>query len=869
MADLSSASTESLLASVKPKAATPESFAAQYGGIAESAGKQIGVDPKLLLAQWGLETGWGKSVVPGTFNLGNIKDFSGSGVAATDNMTGSRDKYRAYESPDAFASDFAGLIGRKYAGAKGAGTDATKYLAGLKGYAEDPNYAAKVTAAYKRLTPGPVAAVADKVLSAVSGTAEAATPADLSGVSTDDLLAALGSRSNAEPAPAGASKAKGGALGGVWMGLRDAVDAGAQLARRAVPESVGQAVDEFGNKLADMGLPVARSSGVAGVDAIVKGANAEYDASRKMAGRDGVDLSRVAGNIANPVNRLIPMSGASTVGQIAARAGAQGALSGLAAPVLDTGNFGTSKAAQVGLGGALGAAGGVAADKLIKGASGLIERAKASMRSPDLARLDAQTILQRAADEQGIDLSAIPDSILQKAREQVGTALRRNETMDARAILRAAEGSAVLGDEAALTLGQATRNPLQFASEQNLRGVAGAGNALSDRFAAQNNKLIQALNERGAAGAEGQFQTGNSLLNALRQYDAGSRANIAGLYDKARALNANEIPLNHREFADTALTTLDKEMKSGFLPGQITDLVNKVSKGEMPLNISTAEQLKSTLAEATRSAQRAGDGNAVRALGIVRDALENAQPMGDIRFGGNQIVPFGAPLPPSSLGAEAQGAFNQARAAARQRFGQIDSTPALKAAVDGAEPDKFFQKYVLNAPVADVKAMFDVAPGQASAVRGQVVDFLKSKALNGASDEVGKFSQSGYNKALQSLGDEKLATMFTPQEIAQLKAIGRVASYIQSAPAGAAVNNSNTASAVMNLLSQMSGTVGKFPLVNLARDSVNQFRNERAVGNALAAQVPSQAKEAPVNALRALLPPFAGGIGLLGGQAGQ
>ncbi|SPA44599.1 glucosaminidase domain-containing protein [Cupriavidus taiwanensis] len=871
MADLSSASTEALLGAIKPKATTPESFAAQYSGIADAAGKKLGVDPKLLLAQWGLETGWGKSVVPGTFNLGNIKDFAGGGVAATDNMTGSRDKYRAYESPDAFAEDFAGLIGRKYKGAMGAGADAAKFTAGLKGYAEDPNYAAKVQAAYKRLNPGVLAKAADSVLSAVSGTAQAATPGDLSSVSTDDLLAALGQRAGGQekPMPAGASKLKGSTAGGVVMGLRDAVDAGAQLLRRAVPESVGRAVDDFGNYLADAGLPVARSSGVAGVDQIVKGANAEYDASRKLAGREGVDLARIGGNIANPVNRLVPMAGAASTGALALRAGAQGALSGAATPVTDTENFGVNKLAQIGLGGAAGAAGGVAADKLIKGASSLVDRVRAAAQSGQRIAANADDLLQQAARDQGIDLNSIPQSIVQNARDQVSQALRRNQTMDARAILRAAEGRAVLGDEAALTLGQATRDPQQFAREMNLRGVEGAGNALSERFAAQNNRLIQALNERGAAGAPGEFQAGNRLLESLRGYDAGRRAEISGLYNQARALNAGEIPLNHRTFADTALAGLETEMKSGFLPPQIQNIVNGVSRGEIPLNISTAEQIKSTLAEATRAANRAGDGNTVRALGIVRDALENAAPMGDVRFGGNQVVPFGAPLPPSSLGAEAQGAFNAARSAARARFGELEANPALRAAVDGAEPDKFFQARVLNAPVREVRALLDTVPEQAGAVRQQVVEYLKRQALGGASDEVGKFSQSGYNRAMNKLGNEKLAAIFSPEEVAQLRSIGNVASYIQAQPAGAAVNNSNTAAAVMNLLSQIGGTVGRFPFANIARNSINQFRNENAVTNALAGQIPAQAKEAPVNALRALLPPFAGGIGLLGGQAGQ
>ncbi|NSX16942.1 glucosaminidase domain-containing protein [Cupriavidus taiwanensis] len=870
MADLSSASTEALLGAIRPKATTPESFAAQYGGIAEAAGKKLNVDPKLLLAQWGLETGWGKSVVPGTFNLGNIKDFSGRGVAATDNMTGSRDKYRAYESPDAFAEDFAGLIGRKYKGAIGAGTDASKFTAGLKGYAEDPNYAAKVQAAYKRLNPGVLAKAADTVLSAVSGSAQAATPSDLSSVSTDDLLAALGSRAQAPAAPPpGASKLKGSAAGGVVMGLRDAVDAGAQLLRRAVPESVGRAVDEFGNYLADAGLPVARSSGVAGVDQIVKGANAEYDASRRLAGRSGIDLARIGGAIANPVNRLVPMAGAAGTGALALRAGAQGALSGAATPVTDTENFGVNKLAQVGLGGAAGAAGGVVADKLIKGASNLANRLKAATTSRAELMQSTEDLLRRAADEQGVDLASIPDSILQKARAQINQAFQRNQTMDARAVLRAAEAESVLGPQAGLTVGQATRDPQQFAREMNLRGVEGAGNALSERFSAQNNRLIQALNERGAAGAPGEFQTGNRLLDALRQYDVSRQANVSGLYNQARALNAGEIPLNHRAFADAALAGLDREMKSGFLPPQIERIVNGVSRGEIPLNISTAEQIKSTLAEATRAANRAGDGNTVRALGIVRDALEGAAPMGDVRFGGNQLVPFGTPLPPSSLGAEAQGAFNAARSAARARFGELEANPALRAAVEGADPDKFFQARVLNAPVREVRALLDTVPEQAGAVRQQVVDYLKRQALGGASDEVGKFSQSGYNRALSKLGNEKLAAIFSPEEVAQLRSIGNVASYIQSQPAGAAVNNSNTAAAVMNLLSQVGGTVGRFPFANIARNSINQFRNENAVANALAGQIPAQAKEAPVNALRALLPPVAGGLGALSGEAGR
>lgn len=674
------------------------------------------------------------------------------------------------------------------------------------------------------------------------------------------------------PAP-GASSLKGSAAGGAFMGLRDAVDAGAQMLRRAVPEGVGKAVDSFGNYLADAGLPVARSNGVAGVDAIVKGANKEYEDSRKLAGRDGIDLARIAGNVANPINRIVPMSGAASTAGVVGRAGLQGAISGLVTPVLNTDSFGTNKAAQVGLGAATGAAGGYVADKAIgllgKGVNAAKRLTTSATDRLNAAQQSADEALARSAATQDVDLSVIPEGILRGARDQVTRALQRNETIDPAAVLRAAEGRAVLGDEGALTLGQATRDPILYAREMNLRGIDGAGNALTDKFAAQNRALINSLNSRGATSAPGEMAAGQSLGDALRGYDASLRNNISELYGNARALNANEIPLDHRAFADTALTALDKEMKTGFLPPQIQSIVNGVSKGDIPLNISTSEQIKSTLAEASRAANRAGDGNTVRALGIVRDALEGAQPPQGFQFGGNQVVPAGAALPPSAPGVEAQAAFNAARSAARDRFGKLESVPALKAAVDDMAPDKFFQKHVLSSSARDFDAMLKLVPDQANTIRTQTLDFIKSKALGGASDEVGKFSQSAYNKALKQIGDTKLLSMFEPQEVAALKSIGRVAANIQAQPAGAAVNNSNTASAVMNLIGHMSGRVGSLPGLNIARNSVQQFMNERAVGNALSGQIPTQAAEAGVNALRPRLLPYAGSGGLLGAYMGQ
>ncbi|MCA8326162.1 glycoside hydrolase family 73 protein [Burkholderia cepacia] len=175
-----------------------QGFIQQYGPVAAAVSQRLGVAPDVLLGQWGLETGWGKSVIPGTNNLGNIK---GSGVAAKDNQTGSIDQYRAYPSPAEFGSDFANLIASNYRNAVGKGADATAYAGALKagGYAEDPKYVSKLAGAVDM-----VRKFGDTIASALSGSANAAelSPAQMGGA---PVISATGQRLNgsqAAPQPA-------------------------------------------------------------------------------------------------------------------------------------------------------------------------------------------------------------------------------------------------------------------------------------------------------------------------------------------------------------------------------------------------------------------------------------------------------------------------------------------------------------------------------------------------------------------------------------------------------------------------------------------------------------------------------------------
>lgn len=117
---------------------------------AQLAAAQLGTDPAHVLGQWGLETGWGKSVIPGSNNLGNIKSTNGHGVDAVDNQLKTTSKYAAYETPADGAQAYADLLQHnRYSGVQGTGGDPASFANGVVkgGYAEDPHYSGKLQGA--------------------------------------------------------------------------------------------------------------------------------------------------------------------------------------------------------------------------------------------------------------------------------------------------------------------------------------------------------------------------------------------------------------------------------------------------------------------------------------------------------------------------------------------------------------------------------------------------------------------------------------------------------------------------------------------------------------------------------------------------
>ncbi|WP_210395765.1 flagellar assembly peptidoglycan hydrolase FlgJ [Motiliproteus sediminis] len=143
--------------------ASPDQFVAVLNPVAEKVAEAAGVDPRVLLAQSALETGWGqhlprKSDGSNSYNLFGIKaDSRWQGDRVLVNTLEFRDgvaqqekaAFRAYGSYEESMWDYLDFLRQspRYEQALNQGRDGEAYLQQLQlaGYATDPAYAEKIT----------------------------------------------------------------------------------------------------------------------------------------------------------------------------------------------------------------------------------------------------------------------------------------------------------------------------------------------------------------------------------------------------------------------------------------------------------------------------------------------------------------------------------------------------------------------------------------------------------------------------------------------------------------------------------------------------------------------------------------------------
>ena len=594
---------------------------------------------------------------------------------------------------------------------------------------------------------------------------------------------------------------RGSAIGGVMQGMADPVAGAVQFAAN-IPGVRGFVGDD--------------------VNAGIRAKEAEYEAARARAGRSGFDAARFAGNVAAPSNVALASripAAAGTLARVGTGAAA-GAVGAMATPEADAENYWRNTALK-------GATGGLAGAALapVAGAVGdAIGRIAGRFRGPPAApppipgppgSHPADAYIAQAANEAGQSINDIPQSLLERLRAQAQHALSQGQDLDTAAALRKADFEAI-GQQP--LLGQITRDPMQFARERNLRGIAGAGEPIAARLAGQTEGLNRTIGGF-AQGADDAFSGGQKIARGLGSIDALFRGVVDDAYNAARDTAGRYVDLDHVGFVKAANDALDEGMLGHYLPAQVRNMLNDVSTGKIPLNVNTAVQMDSVLSAAQRGALPAER----KALGVVRDALNGANPA-------------------NNTGADALAAFQVARKLAAERFKLREAIPALKAAANGDVPaDDFVRKFVINGDALELRGMAkllkELAPEAYQQARAQIGAELRRAGFgeNIAGDK--PFSQERFNAKLRQMGTARLQAFFTPEEIATMRTAGRVGAYMESPPAGSAVNYSNTGSAVVNAAqSAAPGIIGK--ALGAARWAAKAAGNDAAVKRAMRADVP-------------------------------
>ena len=147
---------------------TPEEFVAALWPAAQAPARELGVDPRVLIAQAALETGWGRSVLQrgdgqSSHNLFNIKaggnwDGGRVNVATLEYRDGVAVKERAdFRAYDSFSDSFADYVDfiksqPRYRDALAQAGDSRQFVSELQsaGYATDPRYAEKIGTILRR-----------------------------------------------------------------------------------------------------------------------------------------------------------------------------------------------------------------------------------------------------------------------------------------------------------------------------------------------------------------------------------------------------------------------------------------------------------------------------------------------------------------------------------------------------------------------------------------------------------------------------------------------------------------------------------------------------------------------------------------------
>ena len=359
--------------------------------------------------------------------------------------------------------------------------------------------------------------------------------------------------------------------------------------------------------------------------------------------------------------------------------------------------------------------------------------------------------------------------------------------------------------------GQAEQDPNLISFERNTRGQ---DPRLVEGLKQQNEALqkkVAEVKEKSApdvfapdyvANAEGALEF---VGNKVKQYEEATSKAFKELDD----FGAGKIQVDSKTFANNAMKALTEKEDIDFLPPVIEKRVKAYQEGK-EMNFDQLNNFTSQISKETRKAEKAGDGNTVHALNLLRGELEKLPLIGET--------------------AEAKPFADKARATAKAMFDLLNPksqkyNKVFADYVNGSTDTKdFIQSAILrskNKDFAKTMELFD-DPTAKQHLRAGALDII----IKDATDASGNFKPARFNKAIENLEvNGKLMPLFG-EDALTLKKIAKAGQLVEARPTGAYVNESNTA---LQMIKQYGSKVaGQVPIMGRFVEPAQQLLQERA-----------------------------------------
>lgn len=447
----------------------------------------------------------------------------------------------------------------------------------------------------------------------------------------------------------------------------------------------------------------------------------------------------------------------------------------------------------------------------------------------------AQRLSQQVDDQisivlkqNNIKMGDLTDDVVAGLRKDVADAMKSGKAINKEAVARK-----LVFDRLGIkpTQAQLTGNPQLWQKQAELAKIQGAGDPLRGQIIQNEEKLIGLLDDtisQTGGKATDHYGAIKGAADSLLEQNQQNKDFVRSAYDYAMKADGNNVVLDGRGFANDAFTRLDQQYAASSLPSGVQKILKDVSDHPDQFTLGKSEELIKILnREYSSSLQNGQPTSSTYAIGLVRDALKGRQ---DEALQG--LV---------SSGSDAAQAYQFARQAHGLSKQQIEKMPLLQDVLKGAEPDKLFSKHILNGNVDQLdetlKTLSNVNPQAIADIKQQTLQWISKRAVN----QNGGFSPAGMKKALDSLGDRRLATMFGPDELKRIKDIGMAGHYLVTQPNHSYVNNSNTSAALMNFFGGLVNKPGVRVLLSPLKDVADSVQVNRALKTNIATESAPQA----------------------------